>query len=169
MAVCPAGEETVGPYHANTKGYVQQFVEPLKSKREPVYVIKGTRAEKVAAGNKAKDVRYVRNTIRPTSIGNFLDGVKLLFNPEKADGLTLTLHFVFTGGEQRSTTISIADKKVMVREGLHGAADLRVRADAATWVRILNEEVSPLKAVLTGKLRFKGNPAYLNKFKSCLL
>jgi epoxyqueuosine reductase QueG len=169
MAVCPAGEETAESYHADTKRYLQQFVEPLKSKREPVYVIKGTRAEMVAAGNKAKDVRYVRNTIRPTSIGNFLDGVKLLFNPEKADGLTLTLHFVFTGGEQRSATISIADKKVMVREGLHGSTDLHVRADAATWVRILNEEASPLKAVLTGRLRFKGNPAYLNKFKSCLL
>jgi epoxyqueuosine reductase QueG len=168
MSVCPASEETSEAYHADTKRYLQQFVEPLKSKKEPVYVIKGTRAEKFAAGNKAKDVRHVRNTIRPTSIGNFLDGVKLLFNPEKAGGLTLTLHFVFTGSEQRSATISIADKKVIVQEGLNGVADLQVRADAATWVRILNEEVSPLRAV-AGKLWFKGNPAYLNKFKSCLL
>jgi len=169
MAVCPAGEETVEQYRADKKGYVKQFVEPLVSKKEPVYVIKGTRAEKVAGGNTAKDVRHVRNTIRPTSIGNFLDGVNLLFNPEKAEGLTLSLHFVFTGGEQRSATIAIADKKVTVQEGLHGAADLHVRADAATWIRMLNEEISPLKALLTGKLRFKGNPAYLNKFKSCLL
>jgi len=169
MAVCPAGEETAELYHADKNRYLQQFVEPLKSKKEPVYVIKGTRAEKVAAGNKAKDVRYVRNTIRPTSIGNFLDGVKLLFNPESAGGLTLTLHFEFTGSEQRSVTISIADKKVIVQEGLNGVADLHVRADATTWVRILNEEVSPLRAVLAGKLRFKGNPAYLNKFKSCLV
>ncbi len=106
---------------------------------------------------------------RPTSIGSFLNGVKLLFNPEKADGLTLTIHFVFTGEEQRSATIAIVDKKIIVQEGLHGAAGLHVRADAATWVGILNEEVSPLKALLTRKLRFRGNPAYLNKFKSCLL
>jgi len=169
MAVCPAGEETVEAYRADKKGYVQKCVDPLKNKKEPVYVIKGTRAEKIAAGNKAKDVRHVRNTIRPASIGSFLDGVKLLFNPEKADGLTLTLHFEFTGKEQRSATIAIADKKVTVKEGLHGAAGLHVRADAATWVRMLNEEVSPLKAMLTGKLRLRGNPANLNKFKSCLV
>ena len=169
MAVCPAGEEAVQPYLADKKSYVQQIVEPLKNKKEPVYVIKGTRAEKVAAGNKAKEVRFVRNTIRPASIGNFLEGVKLLFNPEKAEGLALTLHFVFTGDEQRSATISIADKKVIVQEGLHGTANLHVRVDSATWVRILNEEISPLKAMLTGTLRLKGNPAYLNKFKSCLV
>jgi epoxyqueuosine reductase QueG len=169
MAVCPAGEETVEAYRADKKGYVQQCVEPLKSKKEPVYVIKGTRAEKIAAGNKAKDVRYVRNTIRPASIESFLNGVKLLFNPEKAEGLKLTLHFEFTGEEQRSATIAIVDKKVTVQEGLHGSAGLLVRADAGTWVRILNEEVSPLKAMLTGKLRLRGNPANLNKFKSCLV
>lgn len=169
MAVCPAGQETVEAYRADKKGYVQRYVEPLKDKKEPVYVIKGTRAEKIAAGNKAKDLRHVRNTIRPASIENFLNGVKLLFNPEKADGLTLTLHFVFTGKELRSATIAIADRKVTVQEGLHGVADLIVRADAATWIGILNEEVSPVKAMLTGKLRLKGNPANLNKFKSCLL
>ena len=169
MAVCPAGEEIAKSYRVDKNGYVQQYVGPLKNKKEPVYVIKGTRAEKVAAANKAKDVRHVRNTIRPTSIGSFLTGVKLLFNPEKAEGLTLTLHFVFTGAEQRSATIAIADKKIIVQDGLHGAAGLRVRADAVTWVRMLNEEVSPLKALLTGKLRLGGNPAYLNKFKSCLL
>jgi epoxyqueuosine reductase QueG len=169
MAVCPAGEETADAYRADRKGYVQQCVEPLKSKKEPVYVIKGTRAEKVAAGNKAKDLRHVRNTIRPASIESFLNGVKLLFNPEKADGLTLTLHFVFTGEELRSATIVIADRKVTVREGLHGTAGLLVRADAATWVGMLNEEVSPIKAMLTGKLRLRGNPANLNKFKSCLV
>ena len=109
------------------------------------------------------------NTIRPASIESFLNGVRLLFNPEKADGLKFTLHFEFSGEEQRSATIAIADRKVTVQEGLHGAAGLLVRADAAIWVRMLNEEVSPLKAMLTGKLRLKGNPTYLNKFKSCLL
>ncbi|HSB34509.1 MAG TPA: SCP2 sterol-binding domain-containing protein [Nitrospirota bacterium] len=169
MAVCPAGEETVEAFRADKKGYIRQCLEPLKNKKEPVYAIKGTRAEKVAAGNKAKDLRHVRNTIRPASIGSFLDGVRLFFNPEKAEGLKLTLHFAFTGSEQRSATIAIADRNVTVQEGLHGPADLLVRADAATWVRILNEEVSPVKAMLTGKLRLKGNPAYLNKFKSCLV
>jgi epoxyqueuosine reductase QueG/putative sterol carrier protein len=168
MAVCPAGEETAEAYRADKKGYVQKCVEPLKNKKEPVYVIKGTRAEKIATGNKAKDLRLVRNTIRPASIEVPRRG-QSSFNPEKADGLKLTLHFEFSGEEQRSATIAIADRKVTVQEGLHDTANLLVRADSATWVGILNEEVSPVKAMLTGKLRLKGNPANLKKFKSCLV
>jgi len=169
MAVCPAGEETVERYRSDKKTYIQKYVTPLREKHEPVYVIKGTRAEKSARANEAKDVRLVRNTIRPSSVGSFLEGVTLLFNPEKAEGLKLNLQFSFTGKEKRTATIVIADRGITVRDGLHGTPDLQVRADAATWVRMLNEEISPIKAMLTGKIRLKGNPTLLSRFKSCLL
>jgi Fe-S-cluster-containing hydrogenase component 2 len=169
MAVCPAGEETVEHYRSDKKAYVQKYVRPLREKHEPVYVIKGTRAEKIARANEAKNVRLVRNTIRPASIGKFLEGVTLLFNPEKAEGLQLNLQFAFTGNEKRTATIVIADKRITVQDGLHGAPDLLVRADAETWVRMLNEEISPIRAMVTGKIRLKGNPTLLRKFKSCLL
>jgi epoxyqueuosine reductase QueG len=74
MAVCPAGEETVELYRSGKKDYAERYVKPLKTKRESVYVISGTRAEKVAKGNESKEVRYVRNTIRPASVGSFLQG-----------------------------------------------------------------------------------------------
>lgn len=169
MAVCPAGEETVELYRSGKKEYIERHVKPLKTKQEPVYVIPGTRAEKAAKGNDSKEVRYVRNTIRPTSVETFLQGASLLFNPEKAKGLGLTLHFEFTGKEQRTATISISEEKLHVHEGHHGKADLSIRADSGTWVGILNEELSPLKALMTGRLKLKGNPALLKKFKSCML
>lgn len=169
MAVCPAGEETVELYRSGKKDYAERCVKPLKTKQEPVYVISGTRAEKAAKGNDSKEVRYVRNTIRPTSVATFLQGASLLFNPEKAKGLGLTLHFEFTGKEQRTATISISEEKLHVHEGHHGKADLSIRADSGTWVGILNEELSPLKALMTGRLKLKGNPALLKKFKSCML
>lgn len=169
MAVCPAGKETAKTFQSDKKGYIEKYVKPLKRKPEPVYVIAETRAEKTAKGNKSKDVRYVRNTIRPTSVETFLSGAGLLFNPEKAKGISMTLYFEFSGREQRSATIAIADGKLTVHEGISGSADIRVRADSETWVQIINEEISPLKALVLGKLRLKGNPAHLNKFKSCML
>jgi alkyl sulfatase BDS1-like metallo-beta-lactamase superfamily hydrolase len=169
MAVCPAGEETAKTFQSDKKGYIEKYVKSLRRKAEPVYVISETRAEKIAKANNSKDVRYVRNTIRPTSVKTFLSGAGLLFNPEKAQGLSLTLHFEFSGKEQRNATINIANGKLEVREEMSGNADLRIRADSETWVNIVNEEVSPIKALLTGNLKLKGNPAHLNKFKSCML
>ncbi len=169
MAVCPAGEETVELYRSGKKDYAERYEKPLKTKREPVYVISGTRAEKVAKGNDFKEVRYVRNTIRPSSVGAFLQGAGILFNPEKAKGLSLTLHFEFTGKEQKTATISIAEEKLHVHEGHHGGSDLYIKADSETWVGILNEEMSLVKALITGRLKLKGNPAFLKKFKSCML
>lgn len=169
MAVCPAGEETVEQYRSGKKDYSERYMKPLKTKREPVYVAAGTRAEKVAKGNDCKEVRFVRNTIRPASVEAFLQGAAILFNPEKAKGLSLTLHFEFSGKEQKTATISISEEKIHIHEGHHGVSDLYVKADSETWVGILNEEISLVKALITRRLKLKGNPAFLKKFKSCML
>ncbi len=169
MAVCPAGSSPLKTYKPDKKMYVKNVVRPLKEKQEPVYVIAGTIAEEKALRNTNKIVRYVKNKIRPVSVKTFLEGIPLLFNPKQAAGLTFTLHFDFTGKEAMQATVEICDDNVNVNEGLNGNAGLRVKADSEIWVGILNEEVSPLKAFITGKLRLKGNPSYLKKFKNCIL
>ncbi|QBD78735.1 4Fe-4S ferredoxin [Ktedonosporobacter rubrisoli] len=45
MAVCPAGEDVIGPYLRNRKGHLQTVVKPLQEKVEPVYVEAGSQAE----------------------------------------------------------------------------------------------------------------------------
>lgn len=169
MAVCPAGSEPLKFYESDKEGYVQNVVKPLKEKREPVYVIAETAAEEKALKNINKSVRYVKNKIRPSSIETFLEGIPLLFNPKKAEGLDLILHFDFSGTEQMQATVSISGSTVTVQEGFNGKADLRVIANSETWVGILNEEISPIRALLKGKLRLKGNPSILGKFKNCIL
>jgi epoxyqueuosine reductase QueG len=168
-AVCPAGDNTVGEYQSDKKRYVERIVRPLKTKHEPVYVIRGTSAESAAIKNEAKEIRYVRNTIRPNSVTSFLDGALLLFNKEKAKGLNMTLHFEFTGKETKLATIGISDGKLNVEEGHSGKSSLRVCADSETWIRMLNEEISLFKALMSGKMKLKGNPAHLKKFKECML
>jgi ferredoxin len=169
MAVCPAGEETAGDFEADKKGYMEKYVRPLREKREPVYVIEGTRAEKAARKRDMKEIRYVKNTIRPASVETFLDGVPLLFNTEKAKGVELVLDFEFSGNEDKKASVKISGGEVEVTPGLSGKPDLFVRADSAAWIRMLNGEISPIKAMLSGKIRLKGNPRYLGKFKKCIL
>ena len=45
MSVCPAGEEVIGSYQEDKKGYVSSVVKPLQKREEPVYVLSGTAGE----------------------------------------------------------------------------------------------------------------------------
>jgi hypothetical protein len=36
MAVCPAGEDVIGPYLASKKDFADEVMRPLQAKREPV-------------------------------------------------------------------------------------------------------------------------------------
>ncbi|HWU39591.1 MAG TPA: hypothetical protein VN203_18230, partial [Candidatus Acidoferrum sp.] len=45
LAVCPAGEEVIGPYLTDKPTHVQTIVRPLQEKEETVYVVAGSDAE----------------------------------------------------------------------------------------------------------------------------
>jgi epoxyqueuosine reductase QueG len=59
QAVCPAGAAGTSRYLTNKKAYVQQVVNPLKERSEPVYVVAGSQAESRVKSNSYKEVRYV--------------------------------------------------------------------------------------------------------------
>jgi putative sterol carrier protein len=64
--------------------------------------------------------------------------------------------------------IKIKNGKVAVREGSEENFDLGVKVDSETWLRIVNRETHPLWAMLTGKLKVRGNPADLIRFQRCI-
>ena len=45
VAVCPAGEENIGEFLLDRKGYVQRLVKKFQEKKETVYVLAGSDAE----------------------------------------------------------------------------------------------------------------------------
>ncbi|MCH8208873.1 MAG: SCP2 sterol-binding domain-containing protein [Nitrospinae bacterium] len=168
MAVCPAGEDVISSFVNNKKQYVSEIVKPLTEKPEPVYVREGTRAEKIARKFPQKEIRHIKTSLRPGNISYFLFGVPLVFNPEKAKGLSLKINFEFTGQENRKAAIIINHGKVKVEDGAVPDADLRVVADSETWLRIVNKEILPLWPILTGRLKVRGNPLNLLRFQNCV-
>jgi Fe-S-cluster-containing hydrogenase component 2/putative sterol carrier protein len=168
MAVCPAGEDVMPGYQTDKKKYVANIVKPLKDRPEPVYVRAGTTAEKVAAKNPHKEIRHIETPFRPTSLTGFINGIKVAFNREKANGLKLRIHFSFTGAEERLLTVAIAERKISVEEGHAGIADLKVAADTQTWLKIAGREISSFWPVLTRKLKVSGNPMLLMKFQDSI-
>jgi hypothetical protein len=168
LAVCPAGEDVIGPYLTNKSDHLQANVRPLQDKEETVYVVTGSDTEVyVARRFPNKQTKRVGNGLRPRSIRGFLGGLPRVFQPGQSEGLRATYHFIFTGAEERTATVVIRDKTLQVLEGIVGTADLRVTADSRWWLGFLAKERNLVWGLIRRKLRLKGPPRLLLAFGKC--
>jgi ferredoxin len=168
MAVCPAGEDVIGPYLASKKDFTDDVMRPLQAKLEPVYVIPGSDAEThVTKRYPHKTVRHVRSSLRPRSIAALLQGMPQTFQRHAAGKLDATYHFVFTGSEQAEATVTIRAGKLTIENGLLGQPNIKITADAETWLGFLAQEKNLLWALLTRRFRLRGNPKWLLAFRRC--
>ena len=168
VAVCPAGEDVIGPFLEDRKEHMTTIVKPLQDKTETLYVIPGTDAEDYAAKRFShKKLKRVNNGVRVPTARSFLDNMVHVFQSGQADGLDATYHFTFTGEEEIEATVEIRDQKIAVRDGHVNRADLAVRTDSRTWVRFLAGEKSIVVALLTRRIRVRGPLRLLAAFGRC--
>jgi Fe-S-cluster-containing hydrogenase component 2 len=170
LAVCPAGEDVLAPFQDDRKTYLEETVRPLQDKEETVYVLPGSDAEgHVAKRFPRKTTKRVGNGLRPKTIRGFLAGLPHVFQRGRSAGLAATYHFTFTGGAEGKVlaTVTIRDRALRVDGGHAGRSDLRVEADSATWLGFLAKERSLLWALLTRRVRLRGNPRLLLAFGKC--
>jgi ferredoxin len=168
MAVCPAGEDVIGPYLASKKNFADDVMRPLQAKLEPVYVVRGSDAEAhVQKRYPHKTVRPVRGLLRPRNIASLLFGMRVSFQRQAAGKLDATYHFVFTGNEPTEATVTIREGELSVEKGLLGKRNIKVIADSETWLGFLAGERNLLWALLTRRVRLKGNLKWLRAFKRC--
>ena len=168
MAVCPAGEEVIGPFLDDRKGYLARVVKPLQENVETIYVVPGSDAgTHVWEKFPHKTVKGVGNGLRPDSVKGFLEALPIIFQRDQSEGLSATYHFTFTGQEECEGTVVIRDKTIQVQEGLVGTADMHVTADSQTWLDFLAKEKNLILALVQRKLRLKGSPSLIKAFARC--
>ncbi len=168
LSVCPAGEDVIGPFHADRKGFLNEVVKPLQEKEETVFVVPKSDAEAhVRKRFPLKTVKQVRGTLLPRTIAGFLSGMPHTFQRGRSEGLNAVFHFTFTGNEPRTATVVIRDRTIRVAKGYEGTPDLRVTADSEAWLGFLAKERSLLWALLRRKIRIKGSPRLLVAFGKC--
>ena len=168
MAVCPAGEEVLGPFTSNRQLFLKEVVKPLQHHREPVFVLSQSDAEEhVQKRFPHKSVKRVGNSLRPRSIQGFKAGLWLVFQPHQAKGVHARFHFTFFGLEEQTFTVSIQDKTLAIEEGLVGEADCQIVADSATWVGFLRREKSLLWALICRTVRIHKGMFLLKVFAQC--
>lgn len=168
MAVCPAGEDVIGPYLSSRKAHMDDVVRPLQSRPEPVYVVRGSDAEAhLQRRYPHKTARYVSSSLRPRSIHALLVGMRHSFQRGAAGKLDATYHFTFTGKEALEATVVIRFGAIGIEDGLLGTPDMHVTADSETWLGFLAKEKSLLWSLVTRRVRLRGNPKWLLAFKRC--
>ncbi len=168
MAVCPAGEDVIGPYLASKKDFTDEIVRPLQAKEEPIYVVPGSDAEThVQKRFPHKTIRHVRNGLRPRSIVALLQGMPPTFQRHAAGALNAVYHFTFTGQEATEATVTINAGTIKVETGLKGTPNLHVIADSETWLGFLAKEKNLVWSLLTRRIKLRGNPKWLLAFAKC--
>ncbi len=168
MAVCPAGDEYIGPYLSDRKGYLKQVVKPLQDKQEMVFVVPGSDAEAhVAKRFPHKTVKPVGNGLRPKTAANFLQALPLVFQKGQSEGLDTRYHFTFSGEENLNATVVIKNKSLEVKDNHVGTPDLHIIADSRTWLDFLAKEKSLPWALIGRKIRIKGSPKLMMAFAKC--
>ena len=64
LSVCPAGEDVIGPFKADRKGFLNENVKPLQEKEETIYVVPKSDAEDhVRKRFPHKKVKQVRGSL----------------------------------------------------------------------------------------------------------
>jgi ferredoxin len=168
MAVCPAGEDVIGPFLDDRKGFLKTVVDPLRDKVETLYVVPGSDAEAYAAKrfpHKAR--RQVHNGARPRSAAQLFRVLPIAFQRGRSEGLDATYHFALAGEGATEATIVIRDRTIRVEPGLVGDPDLVVSGDAPTWLGFVRKERNLFWALLRRKIRLKGDPRLLLAFGRC--
>lgn len=120
QAVCPAGDDVIGPYMADRAAWRREVLVPLLRKEESIYVRSGTRAEHVALRNASKRVRYIDFDPADSTPGNFVLGLKHRFDTGRAiaSGTRATIAFHFPDGP---TVIAVVAEG---RLGLAGSEEI---------------------------------------------
>lgn len=77
----------------------------------------------------------------------------------------MTIHFEFVGKEEVSFTLIVSDGKLRIQEEIVGSCDLKVHSDSETWIQIVNGEMQPATAMISGKLKIYGNIKLLEQFQ----
>jgi epoxyqueuosine reductase QueG len=167
LAVCPAGEDVIGPFLADRGEFVAETVKPLQQKEETIYVVPHSDAEEYAAKKFPHKVLKRVSGLRPSGVTGFINSMHIVFQAGQSRGVDAVYHFSFTGAETVEATVIIRDQTLTVVRGLLGEADCAITADAATWLGFLRKERNIVWAILRRKVKVKGRVSLLKAFAKC--
>ncbi|MEX5637899.1 4Fe-4S binding protein [Parafrankia sp. FMc2] len=166
MAVCPAGEDVIGPYLADKARYRDDVLLPLRRHPEPVYVQSGSHAEKTALRNPAKQVRYLDFKPDVSTVANFALGLRHMFTSSGPlpDGLRVAFRF-----PDGTLLARVENGRLTTGPVDESPVDATVVCDALDYIKILHRPIAGRPAYTAqGNHTVDGDPSAFQSLLACL-
>lgn len=96
----------------------------------------------------------------------YFDTLDSRFVKEAAKGVDAIYQFNLTGDGGGTWHVIVKDMDITVGEGDHTEASSTITAKAADYVKIANNEMNGLRAVMTRKMRIGGNLVLARKMQA---
>jgi putative sterol carrier protein len=96
----------------------------------------------------------------------YFDTLDARFVKDAAKGVDAIYQFELTGDGGGTWHVIVKDGQMEVGEGEHPDASSTVTADAGDYVKIANNEMNGLRAVMTRKMRIGGNLVLARKMQA---
>ncbi len=99
----------------------------------------------------------------PETIAMLFDMIRRQVNPEHGLKRATTFQWEFTDSDIPTWHLTVENGSSTVAEGEAPNPDLRLRLAYQDWIDIVGERLDPRRAIVTGKLRPRGNPLALGR------
>jgi ribonucleotide reductase beta subunit family protein with ferritin-like domain/putative sterol carrier protein len=99
----------------------------------------------------------------PETIAMLFDMIRRQVNPEHGLKRATTFQWEFTDPDVPTWHLTVNNGSSTVAEGEAPSPDLRLRLAYQDWIDIVGERLDPRRAIVTGRLRPRGNPLALTR------
>ena len=102
----------------------------------------------------------------PNTVREVMERMPEAFQADKAQGVTATVQFNFTGAEPGNWTVKVGDGKCEVSEGNADTATVTINSPSDVWLKISRRELDGATAFMSGQFTFTGDMGVLMQMGS---
>jgi ribonucleotide reductase beta subunit family protein with ferritin-like domain/putative sterol carrier protein len=99
----------------------------------------------------------------PETVALLFDTIRRQVNPKHGLKRATTFQWEFTDPDVPTWHLTVNNGSSTVAEGAAAHADLRLQLAYQDWIDIVGERLDPRRAIVTGRLRPRGNPLALKR------
>ena len=103
------------------------------------------------------------------SVDSVMQEMEAKFKADKAAGMNDTFQFDITGDGGGQWYADIKDGNADFNKGTAENPSVTITADSQDWIKIVNGQLNPQMAFMTGKIKVKGNIGLATKLGTLFL